>query len=202
MDHVFIALVRLAFFIKNFCLNERQDIMNELYLSIQQAQKDPSQMETLIEKFRPLILKYARHLNKTERDDAIQDMIVAFILVIKKMDLNNFPQEASEKYLLSYIQKAMYTRFLDLSKRQTQIITMDIDDFVYVERVDDALSPSEMVELREMLTGLTALQRKVLVIRYLYGYSDAEIADQLHISRQAVNRAKNRAVAVLKEKYL
>ena len=53
-----------------------------------------------------------------------------------------------------------------------------------------------------MLTGLTALQRKVLVIRYLYGYSDAEIADQLHISRQAVNRAKNRAVAVLKEKYL
>ena len=96
----------------------------------------------------------------------------------------------------------MYTHFLDLSKRQTQIITMDIDDLVYVERVDDALSPSEMVELREMLTGLTALQRKVLVIRYLYGYSDAEIADQLHISRQAVNRAKNRAVAVLKEKYL
>ena len=41
--------------------------MNELYLSIQQAQKDPSQMEVLIEKFRPLILKYARHLNKTER---------------------------------------------------------------------------------------------------------------------------------------
>ena len=177
-------------------------MMNELYVSIQQAQKDPSQMEALIEKFHPLILKYARHLNKTERDDAIQDMIVAFILIIKKMDLNNFPQEASEKYLLSYIQKAMYTRFLDLSKRQTQIITMDIDDLVYVERVDDALSPSEMMKLREMLTGLTALQRKVLVIRYLYGYSDAEIADQLHISRQAVNRAKNRAVAVLKEKYL
>ena len=149
-------------------------MMNELYVSIQQAQKDPSQMEALIEKFHPLILKYARHLNKTERDDAIQDMIVAFILIIKKMDLNNFPQEASEKYLLSYIQKAMYTRFLDLSKRQTQIITMDIDDLVYVERVDDALSPSEMVELREMLTGLTALQRKVLVIRYLYGYSDME----------------------------
>lgn len=176
--------------------------MNELYLSIQQAQKDPSQMEVLIEKFRPLILKYARHLNKTERDDAIQDMIVAFILVIKKMEPNKFPQEASEKYLLSYIQKAMYTHFLDLSKRQTQIITMDIDDLVYVERVDDALSPSEMMELREMLADLTALQRKVLVIRYLYGYSDAEIADQLHISRQAVNRAKNRAVAVLKEKHL
>jgi len=36
-------------------------------------------------------------------------------------------------------------------------------------------------------------------MRYFYGYSDVEIAEILHKSRQAVNQAKNRALKTLKD---
>lgn len=48
---------------------------------------------------------------------------------------------------------------------------------------------------------LTELQRKIILLKYIYGYSDQEIANRLKISRQAVNRAKNRGVKIIRENY-
>ncbi len=42
-------------------------------------------------------------------------------------------------------------------------------------------------------------QKSVLIYKYVYGYSDCEIACALGITRQAVNGLKNRALTVLKE---
>ena len=44
-----------------------------------------------------------------------------------------------------------------------------------------------------------ALQRDVILLRYYKDYSDREISEKLKISRQAVNRAKNRGLKRLKE---
>ncbi|HAQ41984.1 MAG TPA: hypothetical protein DCM73_14895 [Clostridiales bacterium] len=48
---------------------------------------------------------------------------------------------------------------------------------------------------------LTELQKKIIVYRYIYGYSSQEIAQKLKVSRQAVNRTKNRAIKVIKTVY-
>lgn len=175
--------------------------MNDLYSLIQAAKIDSTQMEALITKFYPLIRKYAYRLKKTEKEDAEQNMTVAFIIIVKNIELDKFDYHDSDKYLLSYIQKAMYTHFLDLARRQDVFFVTDIDEGIQQESIDDSLSPEGKAELREMLSSLTKMQREVILDKYLYGYSDVEIAKQLHITRQAVNRTKNRAIQTLKEKY-
>lgn len=75
------------------------------------------------------------------------------------------------------------------------------DEVANQDQEDESLSLEDRLELREMLGGLTDVQQKVIIAKYLDGYSDAEIAARLHISRQAVNRAKNRAIAYLKVRY-
>ncbi len=48
---------------------------------------------------------------------------------------------------------------------------------------------------------LTEQQRKIIVYRYIYGYSIQEISDKLNVSRQAVNRTKNRAIKIIRSVY-
>ena len=38
----------------------------------------------------------------------------------------------------------------------------------------------------------------MLVKKFIEGYSDIEIADNLHISRQAVNKMQNKALKILR----
>ena len=58
---------------------------------------------------------------------------------------------------------------------------------------------SKRTFLKDALKYLTPKQRTVITLKYIYDYSDAEIALNLNISRQAVNRIKNRAIEVLRE---
>jgi RNA polymerase sigma factor (sigma-70 family) len=45
-----------------------------------------------------------------------------------------------------------------------------------VPMVDEAVLPTELVELRDVLLGLSERQRTAVVLRYIAGVSDAEIA--------------------------
>lgn len=175
--------------------------MSTLLSLVRSAQKDTKQMAKLLSQFEPLIRKYARMLHRLEPEDAMQEMSLAFLQIIQKLDLQMFDGPEPDKFFLSYLQRAMKSRFLDLVKRQNNIIFVDLDNALNLNQEDGSLSPEELAELREMLASLTGLQREVILAKYLYGYSDVEIAGRLHVSRQAVNRAKNRAVALLKEKY-
>ena len=53
--------------------------------------------------------------------------------------------------------------------------------------------------LRNALNSLSDLQRNILIKRYFKDYSDEQIACTLNISRQAVNRTKNRALEKLRK---
>lgn len=57
------------------------------------------------------------------------------------------------------------------------------------------------IELIQLIKPLTTTQKEVLYLKYFYGYSDSEISDKLHITRQAVNRTKNRALEELRKLY-
>ncbi|MDU1350903.1 RNA polymerase sigma factor [uncultured Clostridium sp.] len=57
------------------------------------------------------------------------------------------------------------------------------------------------VFVKDLLNQVTELQRTILVLKFIKNYSETEIANILNISRQSVNKAKNRALLALK-KYL
>lgn len=53
--------------------------------------------------------------------------------------------------------------------------------------------------LREGMKLLSKRQRQTITLRYIHGYSDAEIADRLGITRQAVNRLERKGLSILRE---
>ena len=53
--------------------------------------------------------------------------------------------------------------------------------------------------LYDMFKNLTKKERQVIEYKFLVGKSDSEIGEMLNISRQAINKTKNRALNKLKE---
>ena len=53
--------------------------------------------------------------------------------------------------------------------------------------------------LKEGMKFLSERQRAAVALRYIYGYSDAEIAHRLGITRQEVNRLERLGLEILRE---
>ena len=56
-----------------------------------------------------------------------------------------------------------------------------------------------LLERTDILHNLTESQRKILLLEYISGYSNAEIARKLGVTRQAVFRCKKRAMKKTKK---
>lgn len=171
----------------------------EMYDVIKLAQMNNKEsMQSLIDKFMPIILKYEYKLRYVE---ARTDLIIEFIQLIDKMDLSKFDSE-KEGTLVVYINKALFNRSINLFKKniingkQSSEICIDIipDRGVEDNNFDNFL-------VREILSKeiITDKQKGILVNRYLRDKSDAEIACDLKISRQAVCENRTRAISKLRE---
>ncbi len=177
--------------------------MNNKSALIELINTNPVRMEELVHCFRPMILKLARQLVYIEYEDAIQEMTLAFIQIIHKINPKDFGNtEDADKYLIGYIQKAMQSRFLNLCKTSKLRYINKTDGTVFPETEDPSLPVEQKVEVHIMMELLTPLQRCILIQKYLYGYSDTELAQKQCISRQAVNGTKKRALKILQQCYL
>jgi RNA polymerase sigma-70 factor (ECF subfamily) len=157
------------------------------------AKVDNNVLLELIQTFKPLIKKYSSLLNMNY-EDAISELTLEFIKIVK-----SFPAKkdcASDKYILSYISKSMRNTYI------TKSIELEKLKIVYFEdsfNWEPACFQYSSLWINELLLELTSTQKKVLLLRYYYGYSVVEISKQLSISRQAVNQAKNRGLIKLKQ---
>ena len=57
------------------------------------------------------------------------------------------------------------------------------------------------LDICDALENLTERQKGVIICKYIYCLSDSQISEIFKISRQSVNKLKNRALNVLKEYY-
>ena len=148
----------------------------------------------LIEKFQPLLKKYSYLLNY---DDAYNDMQLSLLELSQVIPLENF--QNNDAFLVSYISKSMKNKYIALSSKnqniQSHILSLD-EMMDYTDENNKDIKFNIILELN--LECLTELQKKVIIYRYYYEYSDNEIAKVLGVSRQAVNRLRNRAIEKLR----
>lgn len=163
---------------------------------------DKNATEKLIEKFQPLLKKYAFRLCY---DDAYDDLLVDFVEFIHNMKLNRIHNK-SEGGLVSYINKSIkssYIKKLATSKElQHFILNSNFrEDELYsleaASAVNDTYFEYEFPGIEQILTKS---ETKVIKMIYLMEYSVCESAQKLGTSRQAVNQMKNRALKKLKAK--
>ncbi|MBD8045814.1 RNA polymerase sigma factor [Clostridium faecium] len=161
--------------------------------------RDSKYILEIINKFNPLIKKYSYLLNY---DDAEQDLIVALIEITYKLPLNKIPTKCPDKYIVSYIHSALKNKYIYLSKKRS--ILLKQSDELDLNIYEGSITSQDLynyVFVKDLLSQVTELQRTILILKFIKNYSETEISNILDISRQSVNKAKNRALVTLK-KYL
>lgn len=170
--------------------------MSELFTLIKNRQmNDAKSVEELCEKFFPLIKKYARKLNY---EDSYNNLQLCFIECILKIPLNSGKFILSDVYILSYIKKAIYFGYIALSKRienysYKNILYESYEFFIEKVSYKENLSFFED-ELFKTDIGkiLNEKEFKICVLKFIERFTDAEIAEQYNVSRQAINKTINK----------
>lgn len=149
----------------------------------------------LLEMFDKLLRKYARLLGT---EDAYEELRLFFFELLDKLRRKKLYNN-SDGYAVSYISKSVKNQYIALSKarnsrREDTYSDLSEEQMIYVEQIaatDDRVDISSYFP-----SGNKLSKREKIILQRLFvdEYSVEEIAQQMNISRQAVNQAKNRAL--------
>lgn len=160
---------------------------------------DSSATLKLIEKFDPLLKKYAY---KLYYEDAYNDLLFDYIKFLHNIPLKRM-RDTSEGTVVSYICKSIHSsyikRLIEIKKRYDVVPYSSLSDseLYYAEVKSSAYDTYSGLELTGMECVLTKSELSIIKMIYLLEYSVSETACFYGISRQAVNQTKNRALQKL-----
>lgn len=154
--------------------------------------KEMSRFGEIYEEFGGLIHHYEIKLGY---DDAGQELTVFLLELIYTLDTDRFLPDDSES-LHRYIAASLRNKYIALSKRARRhmLESGELYDCIGCEEEYEG-----SVTLKDGIKTLSERQRTIIILKYIYGYSDTEIANRIGITRQAVNRIQRRALGVLRE---
>lgn len=146
----------------------------------------------IINNFNGTIKKFSRELNYEEAET---DLVIGLIEKINTINLNNFKK--NDGIIINYIYNSLKNKKIDLFRKYVKGINTEIElNFNITEDISNA-QIEDKICMKILLQSLNKYQRTILKYKFINGFSDKEIASKLNISRQAVNRTKNRALKQL-----
>ncbi len=157
----------------------------------------------LVNKFNPLLRKYAFNLNF---DDAYDDLLLDFLEILNNVHLNNLTN-CSEGILVSYIHKSLFNSYIKESKRIKKLrnimLNSELSDseLYYIEALRPHYDSYNELDKHIISQILTKPESIIIKMLYFSDYSVAETARLCGVSRQAVNQTKNRALKKLRDQY-
>ena len=158
--------------------------------------RDMSAFSEIYEEFKGLIIFYARKLGG---EDYVQELTLFLLELPYNINPQNFKPDGSIA-IKKYIAVCIKNKYITLSKDKQKYSNM-INNALVEDLTCDS-SAEMLLSVEDMLNCLSQKQKLIMIYKYIYGYSDIEISMLLNISRQAVNRLKNRAITTLKEYYI
>lgn len=170
---------------------------NSLLLSLIKKfkEQDMNAFTIIYDEFKKLILLYS---TKIQDEDATQELTLFLIELLYNIDISKFKNDFSDS-LKRYIAVSIRNKYISLSKQKVKYINQTSELFEDIFLTEQPFC--EKLDIYRALSKLTYKQKTVIIYRYIYCYSDAEIAKLFSISIPAVNRLKNRALETLKEYY-
>lgn len=167
------------------------DKLSEILINAHQGSE--TDICSIINKFKPLIRKYARQLSY---DCAETDLIIATLEFIRDVEPERI-RECNDAVLVSYIARTLRNKKIDIY-RNTILKGLEVINADYDLMDSHNNNIDEQLDWMNYMSQLSDKQCSILIRRYIMGYSDAEIAGQLNVSRQAVCKMKNKALNNLK----
>ena len=174
---------------------------SSLYSCIQAIQDgDKEQALALLEKFSPLLKKYAFFM---QSEDALPDFQCFLLAFSKNLQLDKLTM-STDGAIISYINKAIYHHYIALSKaKRHQLPTVSIESQTDYDplQFDTTFSESDTYNnllLLDLKRALSTEEYHVIYDHYFRQYSIQEIATRDKKSRQAINKSKKTALEKLR----
>lgn len=168
----------------------------ELYHLLEKVQKgDEESTIDILSKFLPTIKKMSRKLNYEEAET---DLTIAFLETIKEINLKSLKVKG-DGAIVNYIYFFLKNRSVNLFKKNVlrEIKTTELELDIIAD--DTTCATDDKIFVSMLLNSLPPMQREVIKRKFMQGFTDKEIAIFLGVSRQAVNRTKNRALNNLRK---
>lgn len=171
-----------ALLLKAIGENEDEDEVKEAKLSI-------------IERFTPKIKYYAKKLSY---EYAETDMIIAMLEIIQTTKAEKV-EDRETGQIVNFILSALNNKYMQLVNRQANRIIEETSINTLIIPIYDRYENLEKYNTLLMLKGLSGLQRKIIIAKYVYGYRCTEIAKLTGKSRQAISKQEKRALMLIKK---
>lgn len=159
-----------------------------LLIAAIESEEDRSKATKVYEEYVGIMRRRAYDIlhNRQDADDAVHD---AFVRILRHLDDLADPGSVQTKW---YVVTAAENAAIDLWRRRKRNRELSLEE----ERMEAAYKEpydgkNEVV--KEMLTKLSAKDRKLLLLKHIYGYKNAEIADFMNMTEGAVKMAVMRA---------
>ena len=154
--------------------------------------QDMSAFAVIYDEYKRLLQFYSA---KVGGDDALQELTVFLVELLYSIDASRFEADTSTG-LARYIAVCLRNKYIEISKREQRCKNFENQ---FIENCDFVHTDTfEKLEIAEAIKALSHKQRLVVILKYIYGFSESEIALRFNISRQSVNRLINRALQNLR----
>ena len=156
-----------------------------------QNNNNNNSLSKLILEFEPIINNICKGLPYPE---AKSDLYIFLINLSKNIN--------TEKYCKDNILR--WTFIKSLKHKKIDLFRKNIlKSIKYTELITDITSTSlnefeSIIEIKDLISLLSKKEQKIIIDKFFYNRPDVEIANELSISRQAVNKTKNKALKTLK----
>lgn len=157
--------------------------------------QDITAFEIIFEEFKGLISFYSKKVNN---EDTFGELSLFLLELLYSIDLSKFKKDKSDT-LKRYIAVSLRNRYIALSK---QLSDREKRELSFFEKDSFCYGFEGVLDMLDALKHLSSSQQNVLIYKYVYSLSDCQIAEMLGITRQAVNRLKNRGLKALKNYFL
>lgn len=168
-------------------------------------QGNQSDMLFLIEKFTPLLRRYARKLHT---EDALSELILAFIELVQYFKIDAM-KCTSDGAIVNYIAVSIRNEY-NMRLRKEVTATEEFvswDDYIEANLHQagvinplDEIDQGSFVEFLSQFSTLSEKEKFVLTAVYQNGYSSTALSEVLQTSKQNINQIKLRAQKKIKER--
>lgn len=145
-------------------------------------------------KFLPCIKGFGRKLNYEEAET---DLIIFLLEFISKIDLKKF-KNRNEGEIINYVHAAFKNKYINLLRiiinKNLELSILDVE-LVHLDYYEKLEKDSFLI----LLKNLNTIQKKIIIGKYVYDYSDTELAAILKLSRQSIYKNKKKAFDILKD---
>ena len=157
---------------------------------------DEPALNTIFETYYPLLYRYIYH--HVRHQTAAEDLTAeVFSRMLEQLSQGDGPRQ----YLKAWLYRVAHNLVIDHTRRQVHRDHDPLDEGIVSTGHDVEMEVHNAIlqwQAAAALQKLTPMQRAVIILKYLEGYSNAEIAPILELSVGAVKALQHRGLASMR----